>query len=154
MALYEATDGPNWVNNTNWLSNKPLSEWFGVTSDKNGRVTELRLGENGLTGEIPHALTNLHNLETLYLGGNALIGCIPSSLKDIPGGDASSVGLPSCEPVDAVQSAARDALVALYEATNGPNWINNTNWLSDKHLALWHGVTTDATDSVTEIFPR
>ena len=37
----------------------------------------------------------------------------------------------------------REALVALYKATNGPNWENNTNWLTDKPLGLWHGVTTD-----------
>ncbi len=29
VALYEATDGPNWVNNENWLTDAPLGEWFG-----------------------------------------------------------------------------------------------------------------------------
>ena len=28
-ALYEATDGPNWRNNTNWLTDAPLDEWYG-----------------------------------------------------------------------------------------------------------------------------
>ena len=37
----------------------------------------------------------------------------------------------------------RDALVALYNATNGPTWANNTNWLSDEPLGEWYGVTTD-----------
>ena len=28
--LYHATGGPSWSNHTNWLSEAPLSEWFGV----------------------------------------------------------------------------------------------------------------------------
>ena len=30
VALYNATDGPNWTNNTNWLSEEPIWEWYGV----------------------------------------------------------------------------------------------------------------------------
>ena len=29
IALYNATDGDNWENNTNWCSDKPLNEWYG-----------------------------------------------------------------------------------------------------------------------------
>ena len=39
VALYEETDGDNWENNSNWLSDAPLGEWFGVTTDDDGRVT-------------------------------------------------------------------------------------------------------------------
>ena len=45
VALYNATGGPNWTNNTNWLSNEALSEWHRVETDEDGRVTALRLGE-------------------------------------------------------------------------------------------------------------
>ena len=38
----------------------------------------------------------------------------------------------------------RDALVTLYNATSGGGWANNDNWLSDKPLGEWHGVTTDS----------
>ena len=34
----------------------------------------------------------------------------------------------------------RDALVALYEATDGTNWNNSRYWLSDEWIALWYGV--------------
>ena len=37
VALYNATDGDNWTNNTNWLSDEPLGDWFGVTTDADGR---------------------------------------------------------------------------------------------------------------------
>ena len=42
----------------------------------------------------------------------------------------------------------RDALVALYNATNGPGWKNSENWLSEAPLGEWHGVATDCDGSV------
>ena len=78
MALYEATNGPNWTNNINWLTDKPLSEWFGVTTDTNGRVIKIGLTHNQLSGEIPSGLAYLSNLRELWLDQNQLIGEIPS----------------------------------------------------------------------------
>ena len=46
----------------------------------------------------------------------------------------------------------RDALVALYEATGGPSWIDSTNWLTDEPLARWHGVTMDGHGRVVELW--
>ena len=51
VALYNATDGLNWTRNNSWLSDVPTSEWEGVTTDDNGRVTELDLRRNQLTAE-------------------------------------------------------------------------------------------------------
>ena len=48
----------------------------------------------------------------------------------------------------------REALVALYNATDGPNWANNDNWLSDRSLGEWHGVRTDANGRVMRLIPR
>ena len=100
VALYNATDGPNWRFKTNWLSDKPLREWYGVDTDANGRVTGLRLYavatssgdtvgigsggifpvDNGLSGEIPVKLGRLSNLTLLSLEGNKLTGTIPTEL--------------------------------------------------------------------------
>ena len=52
IALYNATDGENWKDNDNWLSDAPLSRWHGVTTDDDGNVTVLDLGRNNLSGEI------------------------------------------------------------------------------------------------------
>ena len=52
-ALYHATGGPEWRNSTNWLSAAPISEWFGVETDENSRVTSLDLRENSLIGRDP-----------------------------------------------------------------------------------------------------
>lgn len=77
IALYEATSGANWYDNTKWLSLAPLNEWYGVTTDDEGRVTELVLSDNQLMiGGIPEALGQLNSLKALDLNGNELTGPI------------------------------------------------------------------------------
>ena len=83
VALYNATDGANWLNNGNWLSNAPIGEWHGVTTDSDGRVTHLNLPNNQLTGEIPAELGNLTNLTHLDLPYNQLTGGIPAELGSL-----------------------------------------------------------------------
>ena len=79
VALYNATGGANWTNNTNWLSNEALSEWHGVTTDVSGRVTHLALGQNGLTGTIPPELENLVNLQVFDVRNTGLSCVTPGS---------------------------------------------------------------------------
>ena len=80
VALYHATDGPNWRDNTNWLTNAPLDQWHYVSTDSAGRVIHVNLRDNQLSGVIPPELGNLASLEYLYLNRNQLIGEIPSEL--------------------------------------------------------------------------
>ena len=79
-ALYHATSGPAWNDRTNWLSAEPLGDWFGVETDRSGRVTSLLLPGNGLSGLIPSDLAQLDYLERLDLWRNQLRGSIPSEL--------------------------------------------------------------------------
>ncbi len=84
VALYNATGGADWTNNTNWLSNEGLSEWHGVTTNADGRVTALRLVANELSGGIPAELwANLTNLQVLSLSINTLSGEIPAELGNL-----------------------------------------------------------------------
>ena len=92
VALYDATDGLNWTNNANWLSDAPIGQWHGVTTNANGQVTVLFLGDNQLSRPIPPELGNLANLETLYLSGNQLSGCIPEGLRDVETNDLAFLG--------------------------------------------------------------
>ena len=96
VALYNATNGPNWKNQTNWATDNPINEWYGVQTDTGGGVTSLLLAGNGLHGPIPHALTNLNRLQNLELSANVLTGCLPTALQNIPTNDLTKLGLPHC----------------------------------------------------------
>ena len=247
VALYNATGGANWTNNTNWLTNAPIGQWHGVTTDANGRVTKLYLQENVLSGQIPTELGSLSNLENLVLWGNELTGTIPTKLGSLANLELLSVSdnqltgtiptelgslvklkglrlsenqltgqiptelgslsnlenlvlwgneltgeipqtlvglimlesfsfynnLGLCAPVDdafqtwlrgisivygsscapADSPEDRAVLVQVHSATDGANWTNNTNWLSDEHsIREWYGVTIDANGRVNGLF--
>ena len=95
-ALYNATNGSSWQDDTNWLSNRPLGEWHGVSTDADGRVTKLVLGSNQLTGPIPSELGNLANLQDLELRDNQFSGYVPVKLLDMTSNDVARLGQPSC----------------------------------------------------------
>ena len=82
-ALYDATGGANWTDDTNWKTSAPLGEWYGVTTDIDGRVKELRLDDNGLAGSMPPALGSLTNLSALSLRSNELTGPIPGEFGSL-----------------------------------------------------------------------
>src|SRR5690606_8273080 len=48
--------------------------------------------------------------------------------------------LKSATAAAAISETDSMVLVALYNATNGDNWSNNTNWLSGQ-INTWHGIT-------------
>ena len=52
VALYSATDGPNWRDNTNWLSDAPIGQWSGATMDSSCRGSVLSLGNYLLTPSV------------------------------------------------------------------------------------------------------
>ncbi len=81
VALYEATDGPNWSRSDNWLTDAPLAEWFGVTVNAAGRVSRVELRRNNVSGHIPPELGTLGALEVLGLPQNELTGRIPPELE-------------------------------------------------------------------------
>ena len=82
VALYQATDGDNWVNNTNWCSDKPLNEWFGVNY-WDGHVRGIYLSYNNLKGELPQNIGNLTGLYDLFLNNNELTGNLPEGLASL-----------------------------------------------------------------------
>ena len=84
-ALYHATGGPTWRQSDNFLTDAPLSEWWGVTVYGGGRVRRLELIANALSGPIPPELGNLTALESLRLGYNGLSGPIPPELANLTG---------------------------------------------------------------------
>ena len=83
VALYESTGGPNWFDNDNWLTNKPLGSWYGVEVDAAGHVTGLELRGNNLEGQIPPELGDLDGLSKLSLRNNELTGRLRPELGNL-----------------------------------------------------------------------
>jgi Leucine-rich repeat (LRR) protein len=86
--LYNSTNGAGWTNKTGWLQScDPCTgnggnPWYGLTCS-GGRVNQLLLSSNGLSGSIPASLGSLTNLQTLNLVTNQLSGSIPASLGNL-----------------------------------------------------------------------
>ena len=102
MAFYEATGGDNWTRNDNWGSDRPLSEWYGVTTemiapatkagelvervvglDMSGEYGEITDNGNNLTGTFPTVICGLTELRTLSLYNNELTGELPAELGNL-----------------------------------------------------------------------
>ncbi len=83
VALYNSANGEYWIDNANWLSDRPIGSWHGVTTNGNGRVTALELDDNQLQGPIPAELGDLSFLQILNLEGNLLSGSIPGELGNL-----------------------------------------------------------------------
>ena len=86
-ALYVATDGDNWINNTGWditmvPTEQELSFWYGVEALP-GVVIRLALRQNNLTGALPGEWSGLPELQGLQLSGNSLSGSIPAELGQL-----------------------------------------------------------------------
>lgn len=80
--LFNATSGQNWSDNTNWNTNNPVCEWYGITVS-NGTVVKIELSGNNLVGSIPESIKELPNLKFLYLARNQLSFAIPTSVGEL-----------------------------------------------------------------------
>jgi hypothetical protein len=79
VALYNSTNGPDWVDNSRWLASDTPCTWYGINCTS-GHVTDISLGYNQLTGILPPELGNLSHLRVLGLLANRLHGPIPAEL--------------------------------------------------------------------------
>jgi Leucine-rich repeat (LRR) protein len=68
--LYNSTIGDGWVNKTNWKTKNPIDTWFGVTVT-NGRVSSIKLNNNGLKGSFS-PLLSMDSLKCLRLDSNQI----------------------------------------------------------------------------------
>ena len=167
-SLHEGTGGTAWADNGGWLENQALENWYGVTADSLGRVTTLDLTRNGLTGQLPSQLGDLSRMRGLRIGGNPLTGRLPLSLARLPLHELHYEDTQLCAPAEAdfqtwlnavashqgigvecTPVSDRDVLETFYRATNGRDWIDSENWLTDAPLNEWYGVETDASGRVT-----
>ncbi|MDE2678346.1 MAG: hypothetical protein OXI76_10615 [Gemmatimonadota bacterium] len=162
-SLYETTGGPDWTSSEGWRQDGALAGWHGVETDSLGRVAMLDLSGNGLAGGVPATLAELASMTSLRIGDNPnLTGALPQLLSALPLREFRYNGTDLCVARDedfrnwlaSIPSregtglecpplSDREALEILYEVTGGARWTRNTNWLSDRPLDEWHGVTTN-----------
>lgn len=171
VRLYNSTNGSEWKSKAHWLSQAPLGAWYGVTADEDGRITGLDLSDNNLSGSLPSSLSKLKDLTTIDISNNTgLTGPLPQSLTRLSiesllmggtdlcasaetgfqnwlQGITDTNGISACTSVN----PDREVLVTFYNATNGLNWTDNTNWLSSEPLNEWYGVSTDANQRVVSL---
>ena len=166
-ALYGTSGGPDWKSADGWLETPALEEWYGVATDSLGQVAALDLARNGLEGRLPADLGNLAALTRLRVEGNALSGRLPLSLANLDLVELHYAGTDLCVPgdpsfqtwlygiashegtdVECDHDHDREALEAVYDATDGPNWHKADNWLTDAPLGEWSGVRADAAGRV------
>ena len=136
--LYDSTNGANWKNNTNWLTTSPLNTWNGIVLDSSGRVSQINLYINNLTGTLPSSIGNLTQLTSISLHINAIGGDIPASIGNL----TNLIGLDLGE--NKFTGTIPDSLANLTKLTqldlDGnqltgaiPSWIGNLTNLQD----LW-----------------
>ena len=82
LGVHEALDGSNWTD-SNWGDDTDIRSWRGVTLDSDVRVTELRLEDSGLSGELPTVLADIDRLKVLVLEGNGLVGEVPEAVMEL-----------------------------------------------------------------------
>ena len=170
--LYETSGGPDWTNSSRWLETPALDEWYGVTADTLGRVVTLDLSRNGLAGELPGTLGELAHVTELRIADNPdLSGRLPLSLARLSLRTLHYAGTELCAPAyesfrewlraipshegtdaECVPLSDREVLEVFYEATGGPDWYHNDNWLTDAPLGDWYGVEVDGQGRVTELY--
>jgi len=74
---------------------------------------------------------------------------------DLPAGAVASftwTGATLCDSQTQIPAAECDALVALYNSTNGAGWSNQADWLQTDTPCSWHGVGCDNGTNVTSLY--
>ena len=91
-ALYYATDGDNWRNNTNWLTDEPLYKWYGLNANywpestiEVDDIVEIQLLDNNLRGTLPPEFAYIMSkAQAIEIDGNELNGVIPQEVREHP----------------------------------------------------------------------
>lgn len=92
MRLFNLANGSEWTDNTNWGSDKPLDEWYGITTDAEGYVTAIDLKGNGLSAAtLIFDFRNLSRLASLDISDNSF-----SCLKINGNGELDEIELKRC----------------------------------------------------------
>jgi DNA-binding SARP family transcriptional activator len=82
VGFFEATNGDSWKNADGWLTQESHCSWYGIYC-VNGRIEQIVLPNNGLSGRLPSDIADLGELRILDLTENEIGGQIPKELGAI-----------------------------------------------------------------------
>lgn len=75
----------DWIDTTRWMNpKKDHCEWYGVVCDLQGRVTELAMEGNYVTGKLLMEMSQMKEMSTLDLSNNRMEGQVSSDALNIP----------------------------------------------------------------------
>ena len=83
MKLHEAMGGATWTESANWGTDASLADWFGIAVNAAGRVTQIDLNRNNLSGTVPPEIRHFTYLRTLRLDYNRLEGEVPPEIGEL-----------------------------------------------------------------------
>ena len=72
-----------WFDSDNWLSDRNLNTWEGISTSDHGFVTFIDLNDNNLSGRLPDNITELVSLKLLKFNLNRLSGKIPNTIGNL-----------------------------------------------------------------------
>jgi len=122
---------------------------------------DLQLYSNQLSGRIPNFTAFLASLDYVYFHHNCgliaydaaqesvLNNKDPDWQKQNPNCPASTVT--DCNTVTEIPVSECQALMELYNSTNGPNWKNHTGWNQTNTPCSWYGVICSGAGHVDAI---
>jgi len=155
-----------------YLSNNNLSGLIPANLYQCSLLENVHLDNNNLMGSIPGFLGLLNNLKQFVIFNNAISGCYNDNLSSLcatlDSGYSSNQYISDGNSFDAdweyfcdsdqgicpedLSCTGQDsvALLALYNATNGPSWINE--WDLTEPISEWYGVQLDENGCVFDLF--
>jgi hypothetical protein len=114
--IYNRGGGANWDRDwcTGWMTDAPLSEWYGVTADADDNVTALALYDNQITDEGMVALAAAlpgSQITKLHLNENEITDAGATALAEaLPGSQVKVLDLGNNQITDAGAAALAEAL--------------------------------------------
>lgn len=87
--IYNDANGANWTDNNGWIDGAngtdcDICTWTGVVCDGFGRVKELNLVGNNLSGTLSSSIANITTLKRINIWNHTLSGTIPTGITNLP----------------------------------------------------------------------
>lgn len=100
IQLYKNTGGENWTNNENWLSDKPIEEWYGIY-ESDGKY-DIMLPNNNLIGTFSLSCPDIQavNVSNNQIENFCLAGCTNLFHCEIDNNPLVTLDLSECENLE------------------------------------------------------